>query len=43
MNTSSALAPLPFFANFIEPPIGFVDILASDAPNIIVVVEPGQV
>ena len=40
MKTSS---PLPLLANFIEPPIGLLSILAIEAPNIIVVVYTGHV
>jgi hypothetical protein len=42
-NTSSCPAELPFFANFIEPPIGFVAVFAMDAPKTIAVVDAGQV
>ena len=40
MKTSSTL---PLLANFIEPPIGLVSVLAIDAPKIIVVVDVGHV
>jgi hypothetical protein len=39
MKTSSTPTPLPSLANFIEPPIALVSILARDAPNIIAVVD----
>ncbi|SVC35675.1 uncharacterized protein METZ01_LOCUS288529 [marine metagenome] len=43
IKTSSAPEPVPSFANFTDPPIGFVFVLAREAPNMIVVVAAGQV